>query len=217
MCFRPIAKVGSTSMSDNNCPKLIREGIETVRRKLEKKAFRTPKNLRVELKLNQKRAIDWMIDREEEVNGRGGILADEQGTGKTIIIIGLLCVNQAPKDEPRTTFIVCSNKTLVEQWEEEFRKRLKRPHRMSILFHDGTNQARRVSEFSTRDVVITTYVMLATALPKIEKKGQCTGSSGISQGAKKKCFSRMIGFELCLLKLIVSGTSRLINGKLQCA
>ena len=138
--------------------------------KLEEAAVKTTEKLCIELKAHQKLAVDWMIAREKEKNGRGGILADEQGTGKTIVTIGLLCANQAPKGEPKTTLIVCTNKTLVEQWEQEFRKRLNRSYRMNILIHHGTKQAQRVSEFKTKDVVITTYGMLTTALPKIEKK-----------------------------------------------
>ena len=64
----------------------------------------------------QSDAIDWMHSREQSTNFKGGILADEVGLGKTIMMTGTLIKN------PKKNTLIILPKSLVLQWKSELQK-----------------------------------------------------------------------------------------------
>lgn len=160
----------------------------------------TPPQLNVKLMPHQRRALAWMAKRERpdvevaerdlistDEECRGGILADEQGLGKTLSMIALMLKNpptappgvkrsnelekDAKKGARRTpwrTVIVCPV-SLVTQWREEVETRMRADHVPSVYIYHGAKRARSVQELQSYDVVITTYATLTTEYPKILK------------------------------------------------
>ena len=51
--------------------------------------------MRVPLLRHQKQALRWMLDRERSLAPKGGILADDQGLGKTVTTMSLLVTTSA--------------------------------------------------------------------------------------------------------------------------
>ena len=51
--------------------------------------------MRVPLLRHQKQALRWMLDRERSIAPKGGILADDQGLGKTVTTMSLLVTTSA--------------------------------------------------------------------------------------------------------------------------
>ncbi|KAK9805404.1 hypothetical protein WJX73_001738 [Symbiochloris irregularis] len=67
-----------------------------------KQATPPPGTLKPELHTYQKHALAWMLDREASRAGpRGGLLADEQGLGKTVQMLALICTNVPKPHEAR--------------------------------------------------------------------------------------------------------------------
>jgi SNF2 family DNA or RNA helicase len=66
----------------------------------------------------QSDAVEWMVEREKDAQGKfcGGILADEVGLGKTIMMTGVLLKN------PRPNTLIILPKSLVLQWKTEVEK-----------------------------------------------------------------------------------------------
>ncbi|GLC43495.1 hypothetical protein PLESTM_001479400 [Pleodorina starrii] len=62
-----------------------------------------PKSLQVSVLRHQRMALAWMIRRETGSEPRGGILADDQGLGKTVTTISLIVTHTNPEDcgQPR--------------------------------------------------------------------------------------------------------------------
>lgn len=168
----------------------------------------TPPELTTELMPHQRRALAWMakrespIDTDEEVlvtddQCLGGILADEQGLGKTLSMIALLLKNK-PKpvrsDQTRKkifehipqtcgarafrrdnqknnswrTLIVCPM-SLIGQWKKEIETRVKTEHLPSIHVYHGPKRERNPLKLERYDVVITTYSILVPEYPKVLK------------------------------------------------
>lgn len=64
----------------------------------------------------QTEAIEWMKIREKEEEIKGGILADEVGLGKTIMMTGTLITN------PKPNTLIILPKSLILQWKSELQK-----------------------------------------------------------------------------------------------
>ena len=65
------------------------------------------------LKEYQSEAVKWMIEREQDVDVKGGFLCDEVGLGKTIEILNLL------NESPKKLNLLIVPKVLQIQWKEE--------------------------------------------------------------------------------------------------
>lgn len=170
---------------------------------------KTPPELSTELMPHQRRALAWMakrespIDTDEEVmvtddQCLGGILADEQGLGKTLSMIALLLRNkpkpvrnnQAQKNHiehiPQTygarsfrrgnqkknswrTLIVCPM-SLIGQWKNEIEARVREEHLPSIHVYHGPKRERNPLNIEKYDIVITTYSILVPEYPKVLKE-----------------------------------------------
>jgi SNF2 family DNA or RNA helicase len=136
--------------------------------------FETPPALTVPLMVHQKRALHWMIRREittqPACHPNGGILADDQGFGKTLSAISLLLTNTPPADEsgnrtPWGTLIV-TPLSLVSQWEQELSDRIAEPYRPKVCIHHGPSRTKNPYDLVKYDVVLTTYSILVQEYPK---------------------------------------------------
>lgn len=102
----------------------------------------------------------------------GGILADEQGLGKTLSVVALMLANPPPPEDGKPskwrTLIVCPV-SLVGQWKEEIEQRIDPEHRPSIYIYHGPKRTRDPAKLAEYDVVITTYTTLTNEYPKVLK------------------------------------------------
>ncbi|KAJ9576809.1 hypothetical protein L9F63_006583 [Diploptera punctata] len=141
-----------------------------------------PKALRtnVELMQHQKRALAWLLWRESS-KPYGGILADDMGLGKTLTMIALIlkCKEEQENKEKKEdsdsenddddeihnsrkrkyekggTLVVCPA-SLMNQWEGEIHKRVKRGVLDVEVYHGATRES-KARRLARHDVVITTY------------------------------------------------------------
>ena len=64
----------------------------------------------------QKKAFEWMMNREKSLDAPGGFLCLEMGLGKTIMTIAAICAN------PKKHTLIVVPKNIMPQWEAEFQK-----------------------------------------------------------------------------------------------
>ena len=101
----------------------------------------------------------------------GGILADQMGLGKTVMMIANIIANR-PKhvNEPKCTLIVCSP-ALMTQWERELQthgsdgifKRMSRHHAHTRFSGPGAER-----DMENADVILTTYGEVVRSYPKCQ-------------------------------------------------
>lgn len=75
-----------------------------------------PGTLKATLYSYQKRALNWMQRREEASNVQGGILADEQGLGKTVQMLALIVSNVPTRDNAARALLNCKREENVVQY-----------------------------------------------------------------------------------------------------
>lgn len=139
----------------------------------------TPTELNVTLLKHQRQALCWMVRRERSENQpaghpRGGILADDQGFGKTLSLIGLMLTNLPPKRPDSDVHVAWGNlviapTSILRQWAGELRDRIDAPYKPRVLIYHGPKRTKDPFELIKYDVVITSYGMLAHEYPKEEK------------------------------------------------
>lgn len=139
----------------------------------------TPEELNVTLLKHQRQALCWMFERERSDNKplghpRGGILADDQGFGKTLSLISLMLTNrpaQRPDSENRVAWgnLIVAPTSILRQWLGELQDRIDVLYRPKILIYHGAKRVRDPYELIKYDVVITSYGMLVQEFPKEEK------------------------------------------------
>nr|POE51910.1 calcium-binding mitochondrial carrier sal1 [Quercus suber] len=136
------------------------------------------KGLRTTLKHFQVIGSGFIIKREKVTAGpKGGILADQMGLGKTLMILTTI-VNNAldhASKKPRATLVVASQ-ALINQWDEEIKKHClpRKPHEKwgvgNVLhYHAGSRiQSNNVVELLEQaDIVLTTYHEVSRSYPKV--------------------------------------------------
>ncbi len=94
------------------------------------------------------------FNRGRPCEGRGGLLADEMGVGKTLTVLALI-VRSLPDANDRPTLIIAS-KTVVAVWEEELGKHLQ-PERIGWFIHYGDRRAHSVDLLKSVPIVVTSY------------------------------------------------------------
>ncbi|KAG7582205.1 SNF2-related N-terminal domain [Arabidopsis suecica] len=134
-----------------------------------------PGVLTVPLMRHQKIALEWM--RKKEKRSRhclGGILADDQGLGKTISTISLILLQKLksqskPKKQKRRksggTLIVCPA-SVVKQWAREVKEKVSDEHKLSVLVYHGSRRTKDPKELAKHDVVVTTYAIVTNEVPQ---------------------------------------------------
>lgn len=153
---------------------------------------KTPPELSVCLLRHQRQALAWMErceDIKEKPPGhpRGGILADDQGFGKTLSLIALMLKNR-PQPKPTTDGtpptpaawgnLVVAPATILRQWACELEDRIDALHRPKVLIYHGSNRPRNPYELVGYDVVITSYRVLVQEYPKEVKATKQQRSPG---------------------------------------
>ncbi|PSN58027.1 hypothetical protein C0J52_02028 [Blattella germanica] len=149
----------------------------------------------VQLMQHQRRALAWLLWRESH-KPHGGILADDMGLGKTLTMISLILkAKEKPVDkevkeesddsdndednswhnrkyEKGGTLVVCPA-SLINQWEGEVKKRVKRGV-LDVEVYHGQSRETKPRRLARRDMVVTTYNIVRSEGAVISQK---TGST----------------------------------------
>jgi SNF2 family DNA or RNA helicase len=148
--------------------------------------------LTVPLLRHQRRALAWMSAREAGGAPVGGLLADDQGLGKTLTTISLI-VSRRPPPRPAVrmsalpagaavaagTLVVCPT-SVLRQWARELRSRVSSAAALSVLLYHGPGRSRSAAEVARYDVVLTTYAIVTQELAAVvgSDKAAAKASSG---------------------------------------
>ncbi|KAF3580403.1 hypothetical protein DY000_02028931 [Brassica cretica] len=131
-----------------------------------------PGVLAVPLMRHQKIALEWMRQKERSFNNcLGGILADDQGLGKTISTIALILLQKLKsQSKPRSrrsggTLVVCPA-SVVRQWAKELDDKVSLQHKLSVLVYHGSKRTNDPVELAKYDVVVTTYALVTNEVPQ---------------------------------------------------
>ena len=126
--------------------------------------------------------------RQRENSGRaprGGILADQMGLGKTLMMLANIVNGRSLQTSDRRTTLIVASPALVKQWRAEIR------NRVETISNTQKNGIGRVLEFNSNaknsssddvalmmdhDVVLTTYSQVIKSYPKAEYPAQLTTS-----------------------------------------
>lgn len=127
------------------------------------------KGMKSRLLHHQLLGASFMRDRElGQVQPFGGLLADEMGFGKTVMMIATMVTNPpAPGEKARSTLIVCSNSLLL-QWKRELANHAQDGIFNTIIIHHGHSQIEGEgleAVLSEADVVLTTYGQVVKSFP----------------------------------------------------
>ncbi|KAF8118270.1 hypothetical protein N665_0005s0038 [Sinapis alba] len=135
--------------------------------------------LSVPLMRHQKIALEWMSQKERRFNNcLGGILADDQGLGKTISTIALILLKKlksqskpAKRRSRRSggTLVVCPA-SVVKQWAKELDDKVSLQHKLSVLVYHGSKRTNDPVELAKYDVVVTTYALVTNEIPQHDSK-----------------------------------------------
>ncbi|CAD6586976.1 MAG: hypothetical protein TREMPRED_004617 [Tremellales sp. Tagirdzhanova-0007] len=115
--------------------------------------------------------------KEEPVLGRGGIMADGMGLGKTLSILALILATKneiVPKLYSNTTLIVCPL-SVISNWEKQIKDHVVAGQLTSYTYH-GTGKDITAKLLQQYDVVLTTYQTVVSDV----------ASSSISRGTPPK-------------------------------
>ncbi|KAI0852732.1 SNF2 family N-terminal domain-containing protein [Daldinia vernicosa] len=133
----------------------------------------TPASMSCTLMEHQKVCLTWLIQQEEDVHKKGGILADTMGLGKTVQALALILARPS-KDRAHKTTLIIAPLSLLKQWEREIRTKVKPAHKLNTVILHGQMKAKMtVPRLLTYDVVLTTYGTITSEyknLPNAKKK-----------------------------------------------
>ncbi|KAH8172204.1 type III restriction enzyme, res subunit domain-containing protein [Sarocladium implicatum] len=129
-------------------------------------------NLKSALRTKQVFAVHWMIKQEEIAIGiRGGILAADMGTGKTVMSLALIASNMPDKDDKKefsgATLVVVPNHTVAQQWYKETHNHCRSViSDQTVMFNKAVAHTPRFYQKHT--IVIATYGDLRSRCPSRE-------------------------------------------------
>ncbi|CDF35025.1 unnamed protein product [Chondrus crispus] len=127
---------------------------------------------------HQRQALAWMQDRESDAHDkpaghpRGGILADDQGFGKTLSVISLMITNQPPMRDGATrppawgNLVICPT-SIMHQWASELDARIDAPYKPRVLVYHGAKRPKDPYVLVKYDVIVTSYGMARQEYPKV--------------------------------------------------
>lgn len=137
-----------------------------------------PEGLKTKLKPHQRKALKWLLWRENQIP-QGGILADDMGLGKTLTMLALILKDveidlQTTQAEngmyhAKTTLIICPA-ALLHQWESEvIHHCARRAFPGDILLYHGTDREMSSQRLATYDIIVTSYNIVQRELKGSEK------------------------------------------------
>jgi SNF2 family DNA or RNA helicase len=151
----------------------------------------------------QAAGFGWML-RQEGVNAvagadryvLGGLLADEQGMGKTVQTLSLCLAHPPPLHAAPVggslscagggsraalgTLIVCPL-NLLRQWQREIGTKAAPPYGGNVCVHHGSGRTRVAAQLASFDFVLTTYSVVRSEMAG--KRARPGGSSSSAQGS----------------------------------
>jgi len=143
----------------------------------------TPFEMTVSLLRHQKRALAWMINREQSSSAgpRGGILADEMGLGKTLSMVALILRERPPPPEDgkaaKLRTLIVAPLSVLQVWREEFFSRLHDSFRPKVLIYHGSSRPKDPAVLADYDIVITSYALVSQESPKEVYEEDAEGQS----------------------------------------
>ena len=136
----------------------------------------------------QAAALAWMTKRErgQRVEPLGGILADEQGLGKTVQMLALCLARPQPLSVSPVGAMVAGGRAtlgvlivapliLVNQWAREIADKVATPYGANVCVHHGASRRRKPTELAAFDFVVTTYDVLRVEHAAANGGGACFG------------------------------------------
>lgn len=146
----------------------------------------------------QKEGLGWMYN-QEQIEYRGGILADEMGMGKTIQAISVMLANRPSKAHGEAwakqeeshgrvpnpgmragTLVVCPLIALL-QWQSEI-ARFTKEGSLSVLVYHGSSREDVRAVLQKADVVLTTYSIVEAEFRKMMSPDKVRGREGGRDG-----------------------------------
>ena len=120
------------------------------------------KQLASTLRPKQVFAIHWMIKQEEIPIGlRGGILAADMGTGKTIMSLAVIASNKPDDDDKKeygkATLVVVPNHDVAQQWQKEISKHCRADTVAGTTIFNNKVKTSPPCFFKKQRIVIATY------------------------------------------------------------
>ncbi|HEX5064210.1 MAG TPA: DEAD/DEAH box helicase [Kofleriaceae bacterium] len=115
----------------------------------------TPTNLRAELRPYQRDGVAWL--QHLRAHDAGGVLADDMGLGKTLQTIAHVLTEKEQGRLDRPAMIVTLT-SLVGNWRRELERFAPT---LTVAVHHGADRHERREELTNRDVIITTYPLVA--------------------------------------------------------
>ena len=138
----------------------------------------------------QSAAVGWMLQRERAESGPlGGILADEQGLGKTVQMLGL-CASHAPSRSLWGGVLIVAPLVLLWQWEREITSKVRSATPTYLVcVHHGPKRARNPAVLQRYAFVVTTYDTLRAEHAQSLKEEHASASASTSAAASKAAAS----------------------------
>ncbi|KAJ4424196.1 hypothetical protein N0V82_001062 [Gnomoniopsis sp. IMI 355080] len=131
----------------------------------------TPRQMSCKLMEHQKVALKWLKDQENNLDKKGGLLADTMGLGKTIEALALIIAHRPPDSGPKTTLVVAPL-ALLKQWNREIADKIKPAHRLTtFIYHGREKKTKKANRLYGYDIVITTYETIASEYKRVERNG----------------------------------------------
>jgi SNF2 family DNA or RNA helicase len=144
--------------------------------KADGKGMWSVRNMKTSLKPYQVLGSAFMRRRENALEEpRGGLMADQMGLGKTLMMLANIVNGLPPKGEqPRTTLLVASQ-NLLRQWAQEIQTHTA-DNLLTVMKYGSGNRLdsnRSYQILQQHDIVLTTYGEVMQSYPKNEPPIEC--------------------------------------------
>lgn len=128
------------------------------------------KGMKTALKPYQLMGTAFMRRRENATEEpRGGLMADQMGLGKTLMMLANIVNGRAPRTHPQKTTLLVASPNLLTQWGNEIRTHVDAGQKLSVLRY--SYGSRIVSNcggqiLANHDIILTTYNEVMRSYPK---------------------------------------------------
>jgi SNF2 family DNA or RNA helicase len=135
------------------------------------------KGMKTSLKPYQLLGAAFMRRREgAEEEPRGGLMADQMGLGKTLMMLANIVNGLPPANAPVRTTLLVASPNLLTQWDREVNTHTAEKPGLKVMFYRaGTRlDSNQVFEILRQhDIVLTTYSEVMRSYPKNEPPVEC--------------------------------------------